>query len=417
LYNQFLKNKLLKETFWSFLSKGSAFVLFLVFNVFLSRTLGVENFGKWSFYFSIISIISVLSYFGINNASNKFIAQFNKTIFIKDVINSSIKIRFFISLIFSVVFLIFSQIILINYGNLEMKRFFLCATPFIFLSGFVEYLKSVFSGLHRIKFNFIITILEYGFKLIFILFLVILSTKLWVVMGSLVLSLFITSLIGLYLLYNFFYNSLKQTGKDFKKKILQYSYPLLIISLGSLALTEIDTVMIGLLSSSYEVGVYAIAKQIILKLPHISFAIALGTMPIFAKITEENKEELKKKFLKIIKINALIFTIVCVLLVFLSPFFIPLIFGVAYKASVLPLQILSIYLFFLASSIILNNFLDYSGKAKKRAIHMSITLCFNVLLNLILIPKYGSVGAAISTTISYTPYVILNWIEVKKVLR
>jgi O-antigen/teichoic acid export membrane protein len=37
-------------------------------------------------------------------------------------------------------------------------------------------------------------------------------------------------------------------------------------------------------------------------------------------------------------------------------------------------------------------------------------------LNLLLIPKYGAVGASVATSIAYTPYVILNWLEVKKVL-
>ncbi|GAJ10623.1 unnamed protein product, partial [marine sediment metagenome] len=49
------KNKLYKETFWSFGTKGVTFLLFFLLNVYLARTLRVERFGIWSFFFSIFT--------------------------------------------------------------------------------------------------------------------------------------------------------------------------------------------------------------------------------------------------------------------------------------------------------------------------------------------------------------------------
>jgi O-antigen/teichoic acid export membrane protein len=66
-------------------------------------------------------------------------------------------------------------------------------------------------------------------------------------------------------------------------------------------------------------------------------------------------------------------------------------------------------------SIILSSFLDYIGKAKKRAYNISVTIILNIGLNIILIPRYGATGAAIATSVSYLPYVILNWLEVRKI--
>lgn len=172
--------------------------------------------------------------------------------------------------------------------------------------------------------------------------------------------------------------------------------------------------MIGYFLSSSEVGIYAVAKQIILKLPHIALALSMGTMPIFAKLNEKNKEELKKKLIKILKINTSIYAIIVLILIFLSPIFIPLLFGNEYVASVLPLQILTIYLFFMAMSVILSTFLDYVGKAKIRAYNIIITIVLNIVLNVILIPQYGAAGAAIATSISYLPYIVLNILGTRK---
>jgi O-antigen/teichoic acid export membrane protein len=203
---------------------------------------------------------------------------------------------------------------------------------------------------------------------------------------------------------------------NFMGTIFRYSIPLFFVSIGFLIATEVDTVMLGLLSSDAEVGTYAVAKQITIKLPHISLAMAMGTMPVFAKLNDGNKEELKKLFYKLLRTNALIFGIIALAIVFLSWFFVPLIFGVQYSASVLPLQILTVYLLSFSFSVFLSSFLDYQGLAKKRAVNLSVSAILNIVLNFILIPEYGAVGAAIATSISYLPYIFLNWFEVKRVL-
>jgi O-antigen/teichoic acid export membrane protein len=412
-FQNLYKNKTFKEIVWSFLTKGSTLILFLVINIILARRLGVESFGLWSLFLSVMTIIFALSYFGVNTSTKKFVAQHNKTNNLKNVLLSSIKLRLIFSSIFSLLLLIFYKP-LSSLINPELEILFLYGIPLIFLSGFVEYFKSVFMGLHRIKYNFIVNLSEYGLKFVLIILFLLFSNSVISVVNSFIIALFITMTIGSYLLYHNFYKSLKKTSNNFTKDILKYSYPLIFITIGFMALTEIDIIMIGIFSTVTEVGIYSVAKQIILKLPHISLAIAMGTMPVFAKLDNMNRSELKKRLHNLLKINSIIYFVIILGILFLSPFFIPLIFGLEYANSVLPLQILCIYLFFYATSIILSSFLDYTGKAKIRAYNICITIVLNIVLNVILIPKYGAVGAAIATTISYMPYIVLNWIEVRR---
>lgn len=412
-----LKNKMYKEVLWSFLTKGLTLVLFLLINIILARKLGIESFGSWSLFLSVITVFFTFSYFGINASSKKFIAQHSKTENLKNILLSSIKLRFLFSFIFSLLLLLFYRQIASYFGDSNLERLFLYGVPLVFLSGFVEYFKDVFIGLYRIKYNFIINTCEFGLKFILILFFLFFSSSVISVINSFSLALFITTIIGFYLLYFNFYKDLKGVDKNFKKDILNYSYPLIFVSLGFIILTEIDTIMIGYFLSPIEVGVYAIAKQIIIKLPHIALAISMGTMPIFAKLNNENKKELKIKLFKILRINSYIYLAIVLILLLLSPLFVPLLFGFEYIKSVMPLQILSIYLFCMATSIILCAFLDYVGKAKVRAYNIIITIILNIILNILLIPRYGVNGAALATSISYLPYVILNWVEVRKFLR
>ncbi|MDI6720639.1 MAG: flippase [Methanomicrobiales archaeon] len=419
IYRYILANKLLKETSWSFLAKGVSFVLFIALNIFLARALGPEDFGRWSFFLSIITVFFLLSYFGINNSSQKYAAQYNQTSNLKSVIASSFRLRIVVSSLFSLLLLIIHEPLAALLGRPDLALLFLYAVPFVFLAGIIEYLKCVFEGLHRLKYNFIVNLLEYGLKLILVVIALCISGTLLSIVDAFTLALLIASLIGLYLLYIKFYRDFGEPqpesgNMNFTSDILRYSLPLFIISVGFLIATEVDTIMLGLLSTDTEVGIYAVAKQITIKIPHISLAIAMGTIPAFAKLNESNRGEFKKLFNKLLKINAyILFPIVAFILVF-SGYLVPLIFGFEYSTAVLPLQILAIYLLCASFSVPLGRFLDYRGLAAKRAINMSVAMFLNITLNLLLIPSYGAVGAAIGTSVSFIPYVLLNWFEVRK---
>jgi len=406
-----------KELFWSFFTKGGTLGLFLFVNIVLARFLGSEDFGLWSLFLSVITIVFTLSYFGINASTRKFVAQHNKTSNLKDVLLSSIKLRLIFSLVFSIFFFFLRGEIAKALGNSQLEILFLYGTPLIFFAGFAEYFKSVFMGLHRIKYNFVINLVEHGLKLFLVVFFFLFANSLIFVVNSYVIALCVTCLVGFYILYFNFYKNLEFSQKDFKKEIFKYSIPLILVSLGFIVLTEIDTVMIGIFSTSEEVGIYAVAKQIIIKLPHIALAISMGTMPVFAKLNSENKRELREKFYNILKINSGIYFVIVVGILFLSPFVLPWVFGEEYIDSILPLQILTIYLFLAASSRIVSVALDYVGEAKIRAYNIIFTIILNVTLNMFLIPQYGATGAAIATSISYAPYFLLNYCKTVKILR
>ncbi|WP_213348403.1 flippase [Candidatus Vampirococcus lugosii] len=409
--------KLKKEIVWSFLTKIVTFGLFFGLNIFLARKLGPETFGLWSFFLSFITIFWTISFFGINASTKKFIAQHNGTGEIKNIIKNGLNLRLIFSLGFALLFLILYFPLINLFNKPELSNLWLLGTLLIFFAGITEFTKSIFMGLHRIKYNFIVNFIEHGLKFILVVIFLLFSESLLNITGSFLVALIVSSIVGFAITYFVFYKNLGESKNTYYKEIFNYSLPLLFISLGFLVFTEIDVLMLGILSSSEEVGVYAIAKQIIIKLPHITMAIAMGVMPIFAKYNQENKQELKKLFIKTIKINNLIFLPILLGIFFLSPFLVPIIFGQEYIGSIVILQILSIYLFFMINTLLLGNFLDYNGKANKRAIFVGIGIIVNISLNLYLIPNYGAIGASIGTTFSYLPYFLLNAWEVRKSLK
>lgn len=410
------ERKLLKETIWSFLSKAIPFPFFLLTNIVLARQLNPELYGQWSVLYSFITILVLISQFGLDNSARKKIAEYRNQEELGDILKHSFILRFFLSILFVSILLIIKVPLLQKFHYFQFDPIFNAAIIFIFLTNIVEFLKDVFQGLHRIKFNFIINVFEYITKLIFLIVGFYVSTSLFSVLFAFNIALLVTTVAGLIILVFAFYPQLKiHSKKLFYREILYYSAPLFFINIGFALATEIDTVLLATLRGNTEAGVFSVAKQLVNKLPHISFALSMGTMPIFAHITKDNRESLQEKFSTLVKINTLIFLCISIIICLTSWFWLPALYGEAYKGAIVPLLLLMPYLLFFSYSALANTFLDYQNKAHKRALHLIAILVVNIILNVLFIPPFGAAGAAIATSLAYVPYTILNWREIKNV--
>ena len=294
---------------------------------------------------------------------------------------------------------------------------FLYASPLIFLNSFTEYFKYIFIGLHRIKYHFFINIFDHFLKFCLVAALLFSFHNITYIILAFVISNILSFITGITILRQqslFIWNkSLWDSYKEYIEKIVRYALPLLFLYVFFMLTSELDMLMLGYLTNEEELGIYAIVKQIVVKLPQISIALSMGTMQQFAQLNDENRQKLIQIFHKLLKINTAIFGIISIGIFTLSWFFIPLIFGEAYTNSIYPLYILSIYTVCFSFNIFFNQFLDYQGLANKRAFNAVIAFVLNITGNYLLIPKYGAIGAAIATSFSYLPYTLLNWWEVK----
>jgi O-antigen/teichoic acid export membrane protein len=410
-----MKKKLLKETTWGFLSKGVTFVLYFLLNTILARNLGIEKFGLWSFFFSTFTIILLISHFGVNTSIKKFVAQYAKSELFAQALKDSIKIRLTFTIFFAIILALVAKPLAGLLGKPELSKLFLLASPMLVFTSLTEFVKKVFEGLHRIKYNFLLNLIEYGLKLSLVLIIIQKPLELTGIVNSFILATIATTFIGFTIVYLKYYKNQKLAkDKKLTKAIVKYSIQLFVINIGFVISTELDTFLLGILSSQEQVGAFAAVKQLVNKLPHISTAIAIGTMPVFANLNKNNLKKLKNLFKRIIKINMYIYGTIALIVVFLAPYLIPLIFGDQYSGSILPFQILIFYSVTFAFSIQISSFLDYRGLARKRVKNLILIIFLNLLLNFLLIPRYGAVGAAIGTSVSYLPYVILNYFEVKQ---
>ena len=90
---------------------------------------------------------------------------------------------------------------------------------------------------------------------------------------------------------------------------------------------------------------------------------------------------------------------------------ITILFGTEYSIAAPALVILSMGLFLNYSFILTNYIPTVANRTKLELLNISSGAILNIILNIILIPKYGIMGAAVATSISFLLTSILYFIE------
>lgn len=412
IYSKFTPN-----LFWSFASKGVAGIAFILIDVFLARSLEPSLYGGWQRFFSLITVLLYLVYFGIPAAAEAFTAQNNNHPELKNVLKKSLVLQILFSGIATGLVLLLRNQIASLLNQPHFGALILLALPYLFAGALEEYLKSVFVGLKRAKYHFYMNVFSFGFRLIFLVILFLFFKDLPYIILAYTLAIALAVITGFLLYIKHFKNlpAFAPAQPKLFKKIFIYSLPLAFILIVSLSLPEINVQMLGMLTSSTEVAYFGVGKQLTSKLPQIALAVAMGIMPDYAQISGQNLSAKKKNFMRVMKLNLILFGGITAGIVLLSPWAIPAIYGSDYASAVLPLQILSVNVLIGSFSIYLTTLLNYQGKANQLAGFILLSLVINILLNLLLIPKLGAAGAALALTITSLPFTILLFMTTKRI--
>lgn len=192
------------------------------------------------------------------------------------------------------------------------------------------------------------------------------------------------------------------------------SFPMMLSSTIMVFLGWMDTFILGVYETEENIGIYNVALKLALVTSFAIEAINSSLAPKIAKLYEEHKNE---QFLKLVKfatrLNFVITTIIVVILIIFNQWFLG-IFGSEFKVGGIALIILcSIHLINSAVGSV-GIIMQMTGKQKQYQYIAVIALLINLLLNFILIPRYGINGAAVATAISLSVWNIAGTVYLKR---
>lgn len=193
------------------------------------------------------------------------------------------------------------------------------------------------------------------------------------------------------------------------REIGEYSLPLTATKGSNILYKRVDTVMVGYFLSSASVGFYELAKQLAKALTQPASAIGFTVAPSLGESkVKKRQREGARTCEQTLAINLHIYVPVAIAVVVLAEPVVKVVFGAEYLGAAPVLQILSFFVFLQATDQMVNDALDYLGRARSRAIGKGATATGNFVLNLFLIPSFGTVGAAFSTVLMFGTMVSYN---------
>lgn len=400
--------KYTKEVFWAVASKGAAFVFYYGLVYYLTQKMTVEVWGEWSAFLALLNIILLISDQGINTATKRYVAQARDAAELGGIVRVTLSLRLLASVGYGLIIAFLIPALLNwlhqpNYLGLMQRSLLL-----VVLYGTAEYFKSLFEALHRLRFTFVINLLEHGFKFLLVIVLFQDGGRFDMIVTAFTIAVGIALAGGALLTVRAIprlFASAAPSG--LMREAYLYSLPIFIMSIGGFIALEIDTIMLKYLRTSYDTGIYSAAKNIVMYLPHLSLAISMGIIPglsIFDARTAAKQRQLYYRFLGgIVGLYALVSLGVVVFALYgMGIFFKP-----EYQNASLPLLALIPFVVFGGISTFCGHLLDYRGRAWIRSISFGVAIIANVLLNWWWIPKWGPVGAAAASSVAFMPYCAL----------
>ena len=211
------------------------------------------------------------------------------------------------------------------------------------------------------------------------------------------------------------YTLKKELKSKITRDLFSYSWPLMFLSVISFVFSWIDSFSIGYFKNVIEVGIYNAAVPLAFLLIIVPSLFIQLFFPMITKEFSRNKISLIKDISK--QVAKWIFLLNLPLLIIMILFpgaIINLFFGSEYLSAAWSLRFLSIGTFFYSIFIISANLLSMAGKSKTVLFNILISSIINLILNILLVPKYGISGAAFSTMITYIIWSFISLIQAKR---
>jgi len=209
-----------------------------------------------------------------------------------------------------------------------------------------------------------------------------------------------------------------QGQADFSRRdLINLSFPMLLSSSLLMLNQWMDSLMLGYFLNEEEVGLYNVALRISNLVMIPLFAVNAVAAPKFAEdYSKDGRTSLQGTVSQASKMIFLL-SIPLVVVLGIGGEFALSIFGEEYTASYLPLLILLIGQAVNVSAGSVMNLLQMTGYEKLGNRIVLASTVTNIVLNVLLIPLYGAIGAAIATSASLVMWNVLGIIYVWKKLK
>ena len=396
-----LTSKVAKNSIWIVSEKICQMFISLIISAFSARYLGPSNYGLLNYGASLVTIFLSISKLGLDGiVVKKLIDSREKN---GEIIGTSLIMRVVSSLI-SILLIVITVLLLRPAESLILFITFLQSLALIFQVyeifdlWFQSNLNSKYTSIAKMIAFIIVSIYK-------VILLVTSKSVIWFALSTSI-DYFII-LFVLIVMYK--RNSGQKLTFSFltAKMLLKQSYRFILANLMITIYMQIDKIMIGNILNDTELGLYSAATSICVMWGFIPIAIADSFRPTIYSAKKE-KQSLYVNRLK--KLYSIIFWLgfaFCLGISIFSKLILLILYGKDFMSATGTLIIVVWYALFAYLNYSREIWIVCEEKFKYSLYFSFLGMVFNILLNSILIPKYGINGAALATLISQFNVVII----------
>ena len=377
--------------------------------ILFARELTVSEYGLFYAVYALIFFFAPFRDLGLTESMlfyvNKYLVKRDKKR-IKEVVLISLIPQLILGVILSIVFILSSHFLAVHYfKNILAQKVIIILSILFSFQTLYPTATNLFNALHEFTKSKLLDLLSKIFILLFAYILIKFIPKVLIPAASYLLGYAVLSVLAIILLLkenSFFLKEKIIFERILVKKMFNYALPILFSTGAGIILGYSDMILLTYLKGVEFVGLYNIALPCLNAIILLLIPLSHVLFPIISRSYHSKDHKRIKSILKLIYDNLLIFTLPLGLMFFaFAPLIIKVLFGVKYVAASNALRIFSLFFIFMAVRSINFSIIAGIGKPKERSIILYYGAGFNVLMDLLLIPKFGISGAAFATGLGY----------------
>jgi len=398
--------ELLKGGSIAFTSKIIGIPLSYLFVLLITRNFGANGMGIYALCLTVLGIFTMLGGFGFDTALLRFISEHssqNAWGLVKDTYFIVFWVVIPLSLLLSILlYLSAPYIAKYIFGKDHLYIYFQIASIGVLPTILFRINSESIRALKKImEYSFLINISIPLFGSILLFFLIIFVREPYIPLLAYILALISAFILSSILWFRVSgIRSIIRSNSIKLRTILDVSFPMLFASSLTFIIAWTDILMLGIMGTERDVGIYTVAVRI----------AALTTLPLIAintiaapKFAEFYGKGDIKGLGKIAQQSTLLIfwiSLPILLLCFAFPSFILGVFGSDFTAGVYALLLLVLGQFINAIAGSVGYILQMTGKHNMFKNIVLVATVINIVLNVLLIPKYGINGAAFASMVS-----------------
>lgn len=400
-------SEILTGSLWAFGARVLATGLGLIVSIMTARLYGAEMVGIMAMIQAFLLMATIVTVLGTDTSILRLIPEHVAKYSVTSAYYVYKKTQYFVggvSLLVGVFLFISSDFIAQPiFGKPQLSFYFSLAPGFIFFRSLMDLNAQAVRGLQLIKPFVFMQVVPSAIVLLALIVMTLLQTGQNSPVYAQMFAWASTAVIGAGIMAYFFRKQMRP-GDAVQTmpigKILRISTPMLMTASATFLMGQTGVVVLGIFASEADVGYYAMAVKLATLTLFVIGAINSMAAPKFSELY--NKGEMDELFYVAKKSTRLIFwstvPLLLVLVVFggaLLQLFFGAAFQVAYPAMVMLVagQLVSC----MAGST--GHFMNMTGNEKVFRNIVVVTSLLNVALSVLLIPRFGILGAAIATAV------------------